>query len=194
MNPELARRVSREAFEARYADSEDPWHFATSDYERDRYGRILRALGRPTYGNVYEPGCSVGVLTAQLARLAARVIAIDLAPTAVRQAKARCAHLKNVEIRCESVATYCPSIPLDLVLFSELGYYFATDELVRISSALAESLADRGEFIAVHWLGHSADHVLHGDVVHESLRSSLRLRWVNGESHDKFRIDCWVKS
>jgi SAM-dependent methyltransferase len=194
MNPALARKVSGEAFEARYAASADPWAFATSPYEKHRYQSVLRALSRSNYEVVYEPGCSIGVLTAKLAAVAARVIATDIAPLAVQRAKARCASLSNVEIFCENAATYAPTVPLDLVVFSEIGYYFESRELIRIGSTLAHRLSPGGEFVAVHWLGHSADHVLHGDEVQETLKSSLPLAWVRGERHDRFRIDRWVKS
>jgi hypothetical protein len=44
-----------------------------------------------------------------------------------------------------------------------------------------------------HRLGHSADHVMDGDDVHEVLRSSLPLQWVKVERNKGFRIDCWMK-
>jgi hypothetical protein len=62
-----ASAVSQEAFEARYLQRPDPWRFAESPYELARYLTILSSLGRRAYATVYEPGCSVGVLTRQLA-------------------------------------------------------------------------------------------------------------------------------
>lgn len=193
MNTELARRVSCEAFEARYTQCDDPWQFAASPYERNRYASIMQALSRTYYDVAYEPGSSIGVLTLQLASLAKRVIATDIAPSAVKQTKARCNALSNVEVLCEDVAIYLPIVPLDLIIFSEIGYYFETGELARIASSLARKLKTRGEFVACHWLGNSEDHVLHGDLVHETLKSSLSLLWVKSERFDCFRIDCWVK-
>lgn len=194
MTPELADRVSREAFEDRYSVAKDPWAFETSPYEQNRYTAILRALSRSHYGVVYEPGCSVGVLTAKLALIADAVIATDVAPSAVKRAKARCAHLSNVDVMCYDAARYVPPVALDLVVFSEIGYYFESPELSRIAIALAAGLQRRGEFIAAHWLGHSEDHLQHGDSVHDLLKSTLPLRWVKGERREQFRIDAWVKS
>lgn len=194
MNADLASKVSKDDFEARYSQKNDPWDFATSAYELGRYQTTLSALSRTRYGTVYEPGCSVGVLTAALARMAARVIAIDFAPSAVQRARTRCAPWPNVEIHCASVATYVPAPPLDLVVFSELGYYFGAPELTRIGRVLSGMLSARGEFLAVHWLGHSPDHVMHGNQVHETLRRNLPLMWVKGERYPLFRIDCWCKA
>jgi SAM-dependent methyltransferase len=194
MNSNIAHKVSQDAFEARYKKHADPWNFASSSYELRRYQTILSALTRGSYDTVYEPGCSVGVLTEQLARLSQHVVAADFAPSAVDKARARCAHLPNVDILCASVATYVPEAPLDLVVFSEIGYYFDPPELARISCALAERLNHDGEFLAVHWLGHSPDHVMHGDAVHETLRRALPLTWLKGERYSQFRIDSWRKS
>jgi SAM-dependent methyltransferase len=194
MNADLARKVSQDVFEARYRQNNDPWEFATSAYELGRYQTTLSALSRESYGTVYEPGCSVGVFTAALARIAASVIAIDFAPSAVLNARERCAALSNVEVHCASVATYVPEAPLDLIVFSELGYYFDPPELARMGGVLSQKLNAGGEFVAVHWLGHSPDHVTHGNQVHETLRRSLPLVWSKGERYPLFRIDCWRKS
>jgi trans-aconitate methyltransferase len=194
MNPLLAKRLSPESFEKQYANNSDPWNFAKSAYENDRYRTTLQALTQSHYGTVYEPGCSVGVLTAQLAPMATRVIAIDVSPTAVKEARARCDGFRNVEVLCRNVATYKPPIPLDLIVFSEIGYYFECDELVRIVSHLSRYLSVAGEFIAVHWLGESQDHVLHGDTVHDALMEHLPLKWVRGDRQEHFRLDVWGKS
>ncbi len=194
MNADLARKVSQDSFEARYSENHDPWDFATSAYELGRYQTTLSALSRMRYGTVYEPGCSIGVLTCALARMAAHVIAVDFAPSAVRQARSRCAGLSNVEVHCASVATYEPKPSLDLIVFSELGYYFDRAELARIGHALSQKLKPRAEFLAVHWLGASPDHVLHGNEVHQTLRRTLPLVWTKGERYPLFRIDCWRNS
>jgi trans-aconitate methyltransferase len=193
MNSERVHRGSLESFEARYALTEDPWKFATSTYEQSRYECILRSLSKSHYAAAYEPGCSIGVLTAKLAAIADQVTASDIAPTAVSRARQRCKRLPNVALSCNDVATFKPGVAPDLVIFSEIGYYFDAGEMGRIAARLAGLLRPAGEFIAAHWLGTSADHVLHGDDVHEILRESLPLTWVKGERYARFRIDCWVK-
>lgn len=193
MNRELVHKVSAGAFEARYAASDDPWSFETSPYELRRYDSLLRALSKPHYEVIYEPACSIGVLTARLAGLANRVIATDIAPSAVKRARERCRGLHQVQIHCDDVATFVPEAALDLIVFSELGYYFEAQQLGRIASSLAGHLKRGGEFVAVHWLGDSGDHLLHGDEVHATLRSCLPLTWTHGERHAGFRLDSWVR-
>jgi SAM-dependent methyltransferase len=182
-----------EDFEQRYQRHIDPWNFSESPYERQRYLVTLAALLRPRYRHAFEPGCSVGELTAQLAARCDRVSATDIAPTAVARARARCGHLDNVQFECTDLAGDRPEGTFDLIVFSELGYYFDATDLARIVVALARSLTSDGEFIAVHWLGASPDHVLHGDTVHDVLRTHLPLSWVRGERHPGFRIDTWQR-
>jgi protein-L-isoaspartate O-methyltransferase len=184
---------SQAAFEARYRADPDPWDFVSSTYERARYAATLGALGRRCYGTAFEPGCSVGELTAALAPLCIRVLATDIAPSAVATARRRCAGLGNVEIECADISKDIPDTSLDLVVFSEIGYYFVADELARIAANIAARLVDGGEWVAVHWLGHSDDHEIHADTVHETLSAVLPLRWVRGARHEGFRIDSWVR-
>jgi trans-aconitate methyltransferase len=180
-----------QAFERKYQAQSDPWDFAASSYELRRYQTILGALAPGAYRCIYEPGCSVGVLTRQLSARAARVVATDFAPSAVQQARKRCAGLSNVELVVADVRHYRPTPPPDLIVFSEIGYYFHLPDLRNLGFFLAEQLAPQGQLLAAHWLGHSKDHALHGDEVHEQLRSALPLVWLYGACYEDFRIDCW---
>ena len=183
-----------DAFEHRYRENPDPWNFAASHYERGRYRTLVDALTRPAYASAFEPGCSVGELTAELARICGHVLATDIAPSAVESARRRCAGLGNVAIRCADVSAEVPPGPYDLVVFSEIGYYFDPPRLVSIACEIADNLSIGGEFVAAHWLGHSVDHVLHGDAVHAHLLANLPLRWLRGERHCGFRLDLWRRT
>ncbi len=189
MNP--SGRQSAAFFEARYQASTDPWRFASSTYELNRYRATLDALFRSNYRRGFEPGCSIGVLTAALAGRVEHLIACDIAESAVACAKERCRELSNVQIYHRDAADGPPDGSFDLIVFSELGYYFSIDRLTTMARQMNSRLEPGGEFVAVHWLGHSADHVLHGDVVHEVLRENLACEWIGGSRHPGFRIDSW---
>jgi methylase of polypeptide subunit release factors len=66
-----------------------------------------------------------------ISRLCTHVIATDIAPTAVACAQRRCKGLENVSIYCADVAAHVPQLPLDLAVFSEIGYYFASAQRCR---------------------------------------------------------------
>jgi trans-aconitate methyltransferase len=186
--------LSAQAFEARYRAGRHPWSFEGSAYELNRHRRIITSLRMAAYGTVYEPGCSIGVLTQQLGAMAKRVIACDFAQSAVEQAKLRCTDQPNVEVICADLRVFTPDAPLDLIVFSDIGYFFPAEELSRMAVELAGRLVPDGEFMAAHWLGDSPNHVLHGDRVHEILAQSLALSPFRSERHSGFRLDSWIKS
>lgn len=187
----ISNRQSRAFFEACYQASSDPWQFASSAYELARYDASIRALSQSKYRRGFEPGCSVGVLTARLAARVEHLIACDISETAVARAKERCRDLKHVEIHQRDAAVGPPEGTFDLIVFSELGYYFSIGTLQAIAQQLADRLEPGGEFLAVHWLGDSRDHRLRGDEVHEVLGRTLPYAWIGGSRHVGFRIDAW---
>ena len=87
-------------FDALYAGDPDPWRFADSAYERAKYDATLAALTRPRYARAFEAGCSIGVLTRDLAPRCDALLAVDAAEAPLRQARARCAGLPQVAFRC----------------------------------------------------------------------------------------------
>jgi SAM-dependent methyltransferase len=188
--------VSQAAFEAKYRRSGDPWDFAGSRYERDRYVLTLRSLMRRRYRRAFEPACSIGVLTAALAHRCDEVQAMDIAPSAVEIARGRCVNCPGVTISCADLAADCPRGPFDLIVFSELGYYFEEAPLKRIAESLSGALETGGELIAVHWLGISEDHLLHGNQVHTILKDALtpHCDWIKGARHPGFRMDTWRRT
>jgi protein-L-isoaspartate O-methyltransferase len=188
--------VSQAAFEAKYRQSGDPWDFIGSRYERDRRELTLRSLMRSRYRRAFEPACSIGVLTAALAERCDEVQAIDIAPTAVAMARERCAIFPRVTIACADLAEQCPEGPFDLIVFSELGYYFSERRLTHIAESLSAALDAGGELIGVHWLGTSEDHLLHGDQVHAILKDTLMesCTWIKGARQPGFRLDTWRRN
>jgi protein-L-isoaspartate O-methyltransferase len=190
--------VSAEAFENRYRENPDPWNYRASPYQRGKYQVTLEALSRPRYGNAFEPACSVGELTAMLASRCSRLLATDVSETAVQQARRRCAGLHHVRIERRDLRAdfdnHAEERPFDLIVFSEVGYYFDIESLSTLARRLADALCTNGELIAVHWRGHSSDHVLHGDEVHRCLLHALPLQHRLGDHHPGYRLDSWLKT
>jgi protein-L-isoaspartate O-methyltransferase len=191
VNSPATRACAPEAFEQRYRIDPDPWRFATSAYERERYAITIESLTQDRYENALEPGCSIGELTALLAPLCGRLLATDVSPTAVETARRRCAGYDNVRVECGDLRTVAFDKPLDLIVLSELAYYFEAQQLEVISNQLAAALGIGGTLLAVHWLGESVDHVLSGDEAHTILLRSLPLRHLVAQRHPGFRLDLW---
>lgn len=186
--------TSQEFFEQKYRSNTDPWNFASSSYEQDRYEAIIRALDHRRYRRVFEPGCSIGVLTLRLADICNQVDAMDIAPSAVEKARERCGDLAHVRIACAALPDMPFAGDFDLLLLSEIGYYFEADELRRIASGVVSRLEASGVLLATHWLGVSHDHLLSGDDVHEVLGSLDGIKLDHSERRVGFRLDRWVRT
>jgi 2-polyprenyl-3-methyl-5-hydroxy-6-metoxy-1,4-benzoquinol methylase len=189
--------TAEEFFEHKYRTDADPWKFATSPYEQQRYETILRAIDHRRYRRALEPGCSVGVLTFRLASLCDEVEAFDIAPSAVATARERCRGLANVHLSCSTFSEDRLDGPFDLIVLSEIGYYFEVAELRRIAASLVSRLLPDGVVVAAHWLGTSSDHVLTADAVHNVLYSIFEQEGLALElshSHPGFRLDRWTKA
>lgn len=186
--------TSRAFFENMYRQSEDPWDFSASTYEQKRYATTMLALENRRFARAFEPGCSVGVLTAQLAQICDRLEAIDISPTAVRRARERCRGLANVSVNTGALPDSMPRADFDLIVLSEVGYYFDREILEDIAKRSLNCLRPGGVLLAVHWLGVSADHRLGGDEVHEIIGSVQGLRVEKSERHEGFRLDRWSRT
>ncbi len=180
-------------FESMYQAAEDPWQFASSDYERGRYHALLSMLQRPRYRCAFEPGCSIGELSALLAPRCDALLAIDVAPTAIARARQRCQEFPNVEFEVADLERFEPDRVFDLIVLSEIGYYFDRPQLEIILRRLASNLSEDGELVSCHWLGHSADHAQHAEEVHEACLAALPLSLNRSARQSHYRIDTWLR-
>jgi predicted TPR repeat methyltransferase len=177
-------------FEATYAASEDPWGFATRWYETRKYALTLAALPQPRYHQGFEPGCSIGVLSDQLADRCDHLLAADGAAAAVEQAKARLAGRDHVTVRRLLLPQEWPDGEFDLVVLSELGYYFDAGDLRWLLDRAAETTVAGGNLVAVHWRGET-DYPLTGDEVHQAIHDHGAFGHLGGYREPQFQLDTY---
>lgn len=143
--------IPPEYFEDKYRSDIDPWQFRSSDYEREKYQATMAALDRPRYSRGLEVGCSIGVFTGLLAPRCETLAAIDASATAI--AAARVHAPPNVTLEVGMLPQDFPPGPFDLIVLSEVLYYFAEADLQRVAALCLDALAPGGDIIACHWLG-----------------------------------------
>jgi SAM-dependent methyltransferase len=198
MNQDQPNTLPPEYFDHVYQANRDPWNFETSPYERAKYAATLAALPRPQYNEAFEIGCSLGVLTAQLAPRCGHLLAVDVSAVALAQAQARCAGLPQVELRLLRVPVEFPKQPFDLILVSEVGYYWSAADLARAAGQIINALRPEGHLLLVHWTPPVHDYPLTGDDVHEfflaQTTESGPLRHLGGHRHETYRLDLLEKS
>jgi SAM-dependent methyltransferase len=191
------RRTPASSFEPKYRELGDPWHFRTSYYEQRRYDIAVTVLPAPRYRRVFEPGCAIGELTARLAGRADAVVAMDCSPTAVQLARARCRGFDHVTVVVGELPTAWPDGIFDLIVLSEIGYYFDRVELGDLASRSLAALVPGGTLLALHWRGESEDHVLRGDEVHAVIQGVAVAHGARRAGHyceDAFRADLWTRA
>jgi Nodulation protein S (NodS) len=176
-------------FDRLYRDERDPWGFRSRPYEVRKRALTLACLPEAHYSTAFEPGCSIGVLTSDLAARSDEVLSMDLSALAL--ASARESVPPNVELRQGAVPAEWPTESFELVLLSEVGYYLDAPDCRRLGQRAAGSATD---LVAVHWRHPVEDYPLSGDEVHRILAGSCSAA---GMTHlvehveDDFRIDVW---
>ncbi len=181
-DPSPEPRLDAAYFDELHSRREDPWRFLTRWYEERKRAITIAALTRRRYASALEVGCSIGVLTAELAERCDELLAIDISPAAVVRARRRVGTSAQIEQR--DVGEGFPRGPFDLIVLSEVGYYFSPDAIDAVLSAARDALTPEGELVACHWRHPVADYPLLGDEVHERLGALGIPRLMRHEEED----------
>jgi SAM-dependent methyltransferase len=188
----VSARLERDYFEALYTEREDPWDFETSAYEAAKYAATVEALGDRRYGRAIEAGCSIGVLTELLAARCDALEAVDVSVRAVERARARLAGVPHVRVERRTLPEEMPAGPFDLIVCSEVLYYWSRDLLLAALPPMIAALAPGGSLLAVHWRPETRTYPLLGDEVHDLLAERLgRLDHALSRTAREYRLDRW---
>ena len=150
--------VSISHLHALYAATDDPWNFASSPYEQEKFRATRRALSRARYAAAFELGCGNGQLAHHLADAVAHYTGMDAVDTALKAARRTLPAGTFVKgyYPCD-----LPEDSFDLVVLSEILYFLDHATL----RTLAADIAARwpvAEIICVTYLGPSGN-ALQGD-------------------------------
>ena len=182
-------RLGREYFEGLYAESDDPWNFETSEYERNKYRRTLNILGERRFERALEAGASIGVFTEMLAGRCDELLAVDVSERAVVAARERLSGYKHIVVERRTLPEQMPDGPFDLIVASEILYYYTREEMVATLRAFERELARGGVLLAVHWRRETRTYPLQGDEVHELLLRHTRLHNTKTIVEPDYRLD-----
>ena len=100
-------------------------------------------------------GCSIGVLTQQLAARCDHLLALDVAEAALAQARTRCPSTGYPGVRFErrAVPDAWPDGCFDLIVFSEVLYYLDEAGIRAVAAKAMAALDPGGCILLVHYLG-----------------------------------------
>ncbi|HEY5857682.1 MAG TPA: SAM-dependent methyltransferase [Aldersonia sp.] len=180
-----------------YRDCPDPWGFAWRWYEQRKYALTVAALPRARFRRALEPGCSIGVLTALLARRCDEIVATDVVEDALAAARTRIAATPDagrVECRTWAFGSAWGSLGrFDLIVLSEVAYYLHADALRAALETAVDHLEPGGTLVCVHWRHPAPDYPLTGDEVHRIVHATDVLSPLATYGDDDFRLDVFTR-
>ncbi len=187
-NQKSGTSLSPDYFDQVYAANSDPWSFASSEYERGKYLDTLSNLPASHYQDGFEVGCSIGVLTYQLASHCNHLLSVDVSEAALSQARQRCEGLPQVELRCMRIPEEQPDQMFDLMVVSEVAYYWTPEDLQRAMDVLAAHHRVSGHLLLVHWTPAVYDYPQTGDQVHEAWLARSEWKVLKDLQREKYRL------
>lgn len=182
-----------EHFADLYARRPDPWGFETRWYEERKRAVLLASLPRPQYARAVELGSATGVLTAQLAERCDELVAVDFAEAALETARGRLGERENVELVRATLPAEWPAGTFDLIVMSEVGYFWDAPDLERAIAQAIASLRPDGHLVACHWRHPVDTNPVSGDGVHIALRTQQDLAVVVRHEEDDFLLEVFAR-
>ncbi|NIL83741.1 hypothetical protein RhoFasGS6_01099 [Rhodococcus fascians] len=189
--------LSPEYFRDVYAAHEDPFMLDSKWYERRKYALTLASLPKPHYRRGLEPGCSIGVLTEQLAARCEHLVSTDVVQSALDTARERVGESAAVDFALWSLSDDVSALPnphekFDLIVVSEVGYYLDDDDLAAAMSRIVGRLEAGGTLVAAHWRHDVDDYPISGDRVHEIIAATTGLAALSRYLDEDVRIEVFI--
>lgn len=192
------QRPSGGHFDRLYAASDDPWNTRDRWYEQRKRAIVEAMLPHRQCKAIFEPGCGSGELTLQLALRCQRLVASDFCEEAVRITQEKTAHLPHVQVQRQSLPEQWPQpahdgAHFDLIVFSELCYYFDAADMAAMAALAVASLMPQGHVLACHWKKDFNDRLLDTHAIHQCIDAHARLQRHACYEDEDVLIDLWCQ-
>jgi trans-aconitate methyltransferase len=158
-------------------------------YERRKYEITIASLPRERYHRCFEPGCSIGELTKLLATRCDQVLAVDCSVEAIAQARDALRCVANVQVELAMLPAPAPQDDFDLIVLSEILYYFNKADLQVVLDQLISRLAPDGDLVAVHLRSRDQFRGYDGFNVHAALGERTELTRLISHEDEEFILD-----
>lgn len=181
-------------FDERFAQQADPWRYRTSWYEARKRALLLAALPRMRYQHAFEPGCAIGVLSAELAGRCAQLLCADFSVHALAEARRHLAPFAHVRVEARAMPRDWPVGDFDLIIVSELAYYLDAADCSTLAQLACGALDEQGTLVCCHWRHAADDFIIDGAEVHARFAQAAHnaaLKRVFSASDEDFLLDVW---
>ncbi|WP_417374494.1 PIG-L family deacetylase [Glutamicibacter protophormiae] len=186
---------TREAlwFEEKYAHRADPWGVDTRWYERRKRDLTAAVLPRPHYERALELGCGTGAFTQILADRAGDLVAVDASAHALERAQDRLSGSTHVHLQQLDLLAAWPEGRFDLIVLSEVAYYWAESDLAAVLGHVDDSLDEDGVFVVCHWRHPILGAPQSGDDVHSQIRAHQSLSSAVRHTEEDFVLEVFTR-
>jgi SAM-dependent methyltransferase len=131
----------------------DFWEFETSEYERARFARTIEVLQGARFPRCVELGCGAGYFTRLLAPHVDRLVAYDIAPSAIERARAAAGPTSAIDFRAGNAMDYAwrADGAWDLLVMNDticyLGWLYSFFDIAWFVSEIHEAIRPGGRFL-----------------------------------------------
>lgn len=186
-------------FDQMYQANPDPWGVASAWYERRKRALMLASLPRERYQHGFEPGCGNGQTTQELLQRCDRLCAVDFSEQAIALCSARFHNVERSRLDLQALAlpAHWPAVPasgFDLIVVSELAYYFDAAEMADFYRQCLASLRAQGHLVMCHWQHDADDRLQSTAALHQTLASNPQLRPLLTHAEVDFELAIWQKN
>lgn len=156
---------SRRHHEQFYESSVDPYGFE-SPQEQAKYLETLSLLSDARYARGLEVGAGEGAFTKMLAPYCDALVAAEVSEVALSRARETLGDLPGLHFERRTLPFDLPEGTFDLIVISDVAYFWTEEVLDRGLRLIAERLRPGGRMLLLHYRGWIGAPVT-GDQVHD---------------------------
>lgn len=186
-------KINKAYFDGMYENSTDPWNFAGSDYELDKYQQTILALGGKYFANALEIGCSIGILTEKIADHCSFLLGVDISEKPIAIARERLKDRNGIQFGIFDIPREYPEGKYDLIMLSEVAYYLSKEDLELSRELIFDSLNSGGTLCLVNWRPQIEGCAFNGDEISRIFTGDPAYTNIYQDIKDNYRIDVMVK-
>ncbi len=148
-----------------YESGPDPYGFESPE-EQAKYLETLSLLDDVRYARALEVGAGEGLFTEMLLPYCDALVAVEVSEVALSRAEARIGDVPGLSLERRTFPLDLPEGTFDLIVVSDVAYFWTPEVLDRGLALIAERLRPGGRLLLLHYRGLFGAPVT-GDYVHD---------------------------
>jgi predicted TPR repeat methyltransferase len=152
------RPVTQSKYANCFTAQRDPWGYEDTPFTLEKFEGVIDLLnevcGNTRFKAAWEIGCAEGAMTARLAQICERLLAVDYIPLALERARDRCLSFGNVSFKTWDLQSDSAFDQFDLIVLTDvLGTLGGRNDIRRGRDKVVNALAPAGYLLFGEYLG-----------------------------------------